>query len=186
LTRYQDVLAVLHDPSFSAERTGKMQQMAAQAGLDGFFSFLSTRMLYADPPRHTRLGALVSKAFTRPVVDGKCSHIQILVDGLLDGVASHGGMDVIADLAYWLPVTVIQELLDLPAEDRVTLKTWSDQFFQYFSKDPSQVTAAEYAAARASIQAQRRYFMEFIARRGVRAGGDLLSPSSMSKSRATA
>ncbi len=175
LTRYQDVLAVLHDSSFSAERTGKMQNMAAQAGLDVFFSFLSTRMLYADPPRHTRLRALVSKAFTPPAVDGLRPRIQTLVDGFLDRVVGQGRMDVIADLAYWLPVTVIQELLGLPADDRVKLKNWSDQFFQYFAKDPSQVTAAEYAAAMASVEAQRRYFMEFIAQRRARPGDDLLS-----------
>jgi cytochrome P450 len=134
LTRYDDVLAVLHDSSFSGERTGKMQQMAAQDGLEGFYSFLSTRMLYADPPRHTRLRSLVSKAFTPPVVESLRPHIQTLVDGFLDRVAGQGRMDLIADLAYWLPVTVIQELLGLPADDRVKLKTWSDKFAQYFAK----------------------------------------------------
>jgi cytochrome P450 len=175
LTRYPDVLAVLHDSTFSAERTGKMQQMAAQAGLEEFYSFLSTRMLYADPPRHTRLRALVSKAFTPAVVETMRPHIQALVDGFLDRVASQGHMDLIADLAYWLPVTVIQELLGLPADDRMKLKTWSDRFAQYFAKAPSQVTADEYAAAMASIEAQRTYFMEFIARRRTRPGRDLLS-----------
>src|SRR5262249_27576333 len=139
------------------------------------FSFLSTRMLYADPPRHTRLRALVKKAFTPPVVESLRPHIQSLVDQFLDRVAGQGRMDLIADLAYWLPVTVIQELLGLPSDDRVKLKTWSDQFAQYFAKDPSQVTPAEYATVMASIEAQRQYFMDFIVRRRAKPGSDLLS-----------
>src|SRR5262245_15143380 len=147
LTRYDDVMAVLHDPRFSAERTGAMQELAGRQGLKPFFDFLATRMLYADPPWHTRLRGLVSKAFTPHAVEAMRPHIQVLVNRFLDVAEPCGQMDIIADLAYPLPVTVIVEMLGVPVEDRERLKRWSDEFVVYFSKPPSEITADEYAAA---------------------------------------
>lgn len=157
LTRYDDVNAVLHDPRFSAERTGKMRQMS-RINMEALCQFLSMRMLYADPPRHTRLRGLVSKAFTPHTVHAMAPHIQKLVDGFLDLAGPSGRIDIIADLAYPLPVTVIQEMLGLPVEDRDLLKKWSDDFTIYFSKDISQVTAEEYQQIIASIEAEKAYF----------------------------
>jgi cytochrome P450 len=174
LTRYDDMVAVLQDNRFSAERTARMQEMAGQPELQSFFSFLSTRMLYADPPRHTRLRGLVSKAFTPHAVEAMRPHIQALVDGFLDGVQAQGHMDVIADLAYPLPATVILEMLGIPVEDRDQLKRWSDDFVAYFTKDPSQVSAAEYRRAVASVAAQLDYFRALV-RLHAQPRNDLLS-----------
>ena len=85
-------------------------------------------MLYADPPYHTRLRALVSRAFTPRVVAKMEPHIEQVVDGLLDAVQDKGRMDVIEHLAYPLPVTVIMELLGLPVDERERFKKWSDDF----------------------------------------------------------
>src|SRR5581483_10094628 len=144
---YEDVRTAFHDPRFSADRTQKMCQMAGRADLAPFFSFLSNRMLYNDPPRHTRLRGLTSKAFTPRVIESMRPHIQALVDGFFDRVQSNGRMDIIADLAYQLPVTVILELLGVPVADREKLKKWSDEFVAYFARDPSQVTSEEYQKA---------------------------------------
>jgi cytochrome P450 len=73
-------------------------------------------MLVSDPPAHTRLRSLVSKAFTARTVSGLAPRIQEIVDGLLDEVAERGEMDAIADFAYPLPLTVIAELLGVEPE----------------------------------------------------------------------
>jgi pimeloyl-[acyl-carrier protein] synthase len=82
-------------------------------------------MLFKDPPDHTRLRALVSKAFTPKVMEGMRAHIEQLVDELLDNVAEQGRMEVLADLAYPLPVIVICELLGVPSADRDQFRPWS-------------------------------------------------------------
>jgi cytochrome P450 len=175
LTRYADVAAVLHDPRFSAERTGKMQEMAGSADLGPFFEFLSARMLYADPPRHTRLRGLVSKAFTPHAVEAMRPHVQALVDQFLDRVQGQGRMDVIADLAYPLPVTVIVEMLGVPVQDRDQLKKWSDDFVVYFSKHLGQVTPEEYRRSAQAVAAERAYFGAAAAERRRQPREDLLS-----------
>lgn len=85
-------------------------------------------MLFADPPRHTRLRGLVSTAFTPRVVEGLRGLVQVIVDELLARVTPAGQLDVIADLAVPLPTMVIAELLGVPRRDCDRLKAWSDDF----------------------------------------------------------
>jgi hypothetical protein len=84
-------------------------------------------MLRMDPPDHTRLRSLVSKAFTPRTVETLRPRIEQIVEDQLDAVAAAGQMDVIRDLAYPLPVTVIAEMLGIPIEDRERFKHWSDE-----------------------------------------------------------
>ena len=110
LTRYEDVAAALRDPRLAKEAISAF--VAARFGLP--VPGLGLSMLDRDPPDHTRLRGLVSKAFTPRVVDVLRPHIQQIVDGLLDRVENQGGMDLIEDFAYPLPVTVICEMLGVP------------------------------------------------------------------------
>jgi len=113
LTRYDDVLTVLRDPPFG--RDGFEQMLAAVYADDrAESSRLPRSMLFRDPPDHTRLRALVSKAFTPRVIERMREHIQDIVHRLLGRVRDAKGMDVITDLAYPLPVTVICEMLGVP------------------------------------------------------------------------
>ena len=73
--------------------------------------------MFLDPPDHTRLRKLVSKAFSPRVVKALHPDITALVGGLLDQIAEQGRFDAIADLAYPLPVAVICRLLGVPLED---------------------------------------------------------------------
>ena len=98
LTRYDDCVMVLRDPRFG--RAGFEGLLESVYGNTVEQGRLPTSMLFRDPPDHTRLRGLVSRAFTPRVVEGLRPRIQQIVDGLLDRVQGAGRMEVISDLAY--------------------------------------------------------------------------------------
>jgi len=81
-------------------------------------------MLDRDPPDHTRLRGLVSKAFTPKALESLRPRIQQIVDGLLDQIERRGEMDLIEEFAYPLPVIVICEMLGVPVKDHERFKHW--------------------------------------------------------------
>ena len=126
LTRHADVTSVLRDPRFSADqdKNGNQQINMDEAG--PYYRWFDKTLLAIDPPDHTRLRSLASKAFTPRAIERLRPRIAEIVNELLDRVESKGGMDVIRDLAYPLPVIVIAEMLGVPPEDRDKFKHWSD------------------------------------------------------------
>ncbi|HKH26549.1 MAG TPA: cytochrome P450 [Acidimicrobiia bacterium] len=129
LFRYDDIVGVLRDPSLSvqvdnATPTARMQLFAEQAPAEaqerGAHSILNV-----DPPDHTRLRRLVSKAFTPKMVHELRPRIQELVDDALETMAARGEADVIGDLAFPLPFTVISEMLGMPDRNRDEVRGWS-------------------------------------------------------------
>ena len=128
VTRYVDVINVLHH--FSADRTPTPEQLSAMglAALNPIAEVMVRQMLFLDPPNHTRLRALASAAFTVRRVEQLRSHIQEIMDGLLDRVISKGQMDLIADFASPAPAIVTAELLGVPVADHEQLKDWSSDF----------------------------------------------------------
>ena len=114
---FADCDEVLRHPSSCSDRLkSTVAQRAVAAGQEAR-PFGTPGFLFLDPPDHTRLRKLVSKAFSPKVVRALESDIAELVDGLLDKVADAGRMEVIGDLAYPLPVAVICRLLGVPVED---------------------------------------------------------------------
>src|SRR2546423_15185280 len=93
-------------------------------------SFSSRRgpdwMIFADPPRHTKLRALISKAFTPRSVTNLEPRIRQVSRQLLDPHAGRGAMDMAADFAVPLPIMVIADMLGIPAEDHARFKHWTD------------------------------------------------------------
>jgi len=128
VTRYADVIHVLHH--FSANRTPTPEQLSAMglSALNPIAQVMVRQMLFLDPPNHTRLRALASAAFTVRRVERLRSHIQEIMDGLLDAVISKGSMDLIADFASPAPAIVTAELLGVPVADHEQLKNWSADF----------------------------------------------------------
>src|ERR1051326_4533937 len=120
LARYADVIATLTDARFSVDRT--RQDVPAR----GESLQLAKSMLVSDPPDHTRLRALVSKAFTPRMIEQLRPRIIAIVGELLDRMAERGGtLDLISDFAHPLPVVIIAELLGVPPEDRSKFHEWS-------------------------------------------------------------
>lgn len=126
LTRFADCEAVLRDPRWSADPTHRTFVPGTEVDFRTGLSMTGTHvLLFMDPPDHTRLRKLVSKAFTPRRVEALRPHIQEIVDGILDTARDEGGLDVVADLGYVVPVTVICELLGVPVEDRELFGPWS-------------------------------------------------------------
>jgi cytochrome P450 len=84
-------------------------------------------LVSSDPPIHTKLRGLVTRAFTARAVNNLEPRIASLTHTMLDQVIETGRMDLVDDLAYPLPVVVIAEMLGIPAEDRAQFRVWSDQ-----------------------------------------------------------
>ena len=128
VTRYDDAVAVLRDPRFVKDWRGTLtpEEAAQLPPLPPAFEVFTRNMLDQDPPNHTRLRALVSKAFTPRLVEALRPRIQQIADGLLDTVDGRGEMDLIDEYAFPLPITVIAELLGVPAADRDRLREWSN------------------------------------------------------------
>jgi cytochrome P450 len=129
IVRYDDVLTILKDPRFVRDVRKVIPeevlkrvypQLDSVAG-----NVLRQQMMNFDPPEHTRLRHLVSKAFTPRMVEQLHERIAQIADELLDEVEPRRQMDLIGDFAFVLPVTVICEMLGVPAEDRDKFRTWS-------------------------------------------------------------
>ena len=126
LFRYDDVFRLLRDPSLSVEDRNAvptdLMQMAMEA-LGDIGEMGNNSMLNRDPPDHTRLRRLVSKAFTPRMIERLRPRIETLVDESLDAAGPE--WDVIDGLAFPLPFQVITELLGAPDTDSAQLREWS-------------------------------------------------------------
>ena len=174
LTRHRAVAAVLSDHRqsvefrrASAEIQGLFQSVAAdRTERDG------RTMLSSDPPTHTRLRKLVSKAFTPRAIRELEGRVAELVDEALDGVEDDGEMDVIGDLAFPLPFTVISEMLGMPTQRRDELREWSGAVVKML--DPIAM-GDEVSKAVAASEKMDAYIAEVIADKRKRPADDMLT-----------
>jgi pimeloyl-[acyl-carrier protein] synthase len=172
LTRYEDVVAALRDPHLGKEAIAAF--VAARFGV-AVPPGIGLSMLDRDPPDHTRLRGLVSKAFTPRVVAGLRPHIQQIVDGLLERVEDAGSMDLIEEFAYPLPVIVICEMLGVPVEDHERFKAWGLDIARGLDAVLLPPDSDVVRRSAASRHALADYFRRLIAARRASPRGDLLS-----------
>jgi cytochrome P450 len=148
LTRYADCERVLRDPGVSTDPSSRRFR-PEEEGLDLRSRLTDSEirvLLFMDPPDHTRLRRLVSAAFTPRTVERLRSHVAELVDAMLtDAVAraadGDGTFDLIAEVGYLLPVTVICELLGVPVADRDRFAPWSSDASRMLDGDIDEATA---------------------------------------------
>ncbi|MFE5969622.1 cytochrome P450 [Streptomyces sp. NPDC056463] len=164
VTRYADVRQLLADPRLSLDKAhglpGNYRGFSLPAALDA-------NLLNMDPPDHTRIRRLVSKAFTPGRVEQMRPGIQLLADQLLDAVAGRGHADLIAEFAAPLPIAVICDLLGVQQDSRRDFRAWTDALV---APDPENPDAAKHAVA-----AMLAYFPRLIADKRRTPGNDLLS-----------
>jgi cytochrome P450 len=129
VTRYDDVKAALNDSRLSADRITPFLHHMDSSGrpVPTLARIVGNWAVFTDPPRHTRLRGLMNKAFTARAVAGLEPRIAAIVDELIGALAGRQRLDLIADFAYPLPVTVIAHMIGVPAADHVLFKTWSDE-----------------------------------------------------------
>lgn len=129
-------------------------------------------MLDLEPPDHTRIRRLVSKAFTPRTVERLKPYVRDLAGDLVAALVEKGGGDLLTDVAEPLPVAVIAEMLGIPESDRAQLRPWSADICGMYELNPSEETAAR--AVRASVEFSD-YLTELIAARRKEPGDDLMS-----------
>jgi cytochrome P450 len=162
--------AILRDPRFGHANTGAISPDIEN---ETIIRQLTQTMLLLDPPAHTRMRGLVAKAFTARRMEALRPRIEVIVDELLDKVAGDGGMDVIADFAHKLPVTVICDMLGIPESDRAPFLNESTVRGRIL--DPTPLSREELDDANAGSAASRDYFTHLFAYRRANPGEDLTS-----------
>jgi cytochrome P450 len=162
--------AILRDARFGHDNDGTISPEIAN---EAILRSLTQTMLLLDPPAHTRMRGLVTKAFTARRMEALRPRIEAIVDTLIDAVIDDGGMDVIADLAHKLPVTVICDMLGIPESDRAPFLEESTVRGRIL--DPTPMTREELDDANANSAVSRDYFNGLFAYRRQNPGDDLTS-----------
>lgn len=163
---YDAALAVLTDHgTFSSSAMGEARDRTG--------AFEAPTMLNSDPPDHERLRGVVSRAFTPRTISTLEPRLREITAGLLEPLRGGGGAhDIVADLAFPLPVIAISELLGVPTSDRDSFREWSDQLVGGTSELASEEALA---SAREGAEHLKDYFRSVIAERRSRPGDDLVS-----------
>ena len=168
VTRYAEVRAALADPRLHKDWAGKLT--GPDWVPDEVTGYLNMHMLNADPPDHTRLRKLVSKAFTARRVAGLRPRVEAITGSLLDAVeprlTAGDTVDLIEAFAFPLPVTVICELLGVPTRDQAAFRQWSNAVV---------ASDGEPGSFRAAGEAMYRYFTGLVAAKRARPADDMVS-----------
>jgi cytochrome P450 len=175
LTRYADVFATLRSNEVSRDvelnatldETDERAVRRRQRRRGG-----AKTILNLDPPDHTRLRRLVSKAFTPRSIEDLRPRIEELVDAVLDRAAASGSIELIDALAFPIPFQVISDLLDMPTERADELRDWSQALTA--GLEPA-ATMAELDEAEAAVMQLIPYLIDIIEDRRLHPGTDLLS-----------
>lgn len=177
ISRYEDVSALLRDRRFGrtylhVASHEEMGRPTPPAWHDPFWDLINAGILDMEPPDHTRVRRLVSKAFTPRYVEGLRPRVQEIMDGLVDRVAGAGEFDLLAELAEPLPVTVIADMLGVPESDRHLLRPWSADICKMYELNPSLEMQRD--AVRASVEFSE-YLRALLRERRAHPGEDLIS-----------
>jgi len=168
VARYADVVRVLRDHEHFSSVPPRTPLIEERIKVFGD----TPRVLFADPPVHTRLRRLVSQAFTPRRIRALEPLIEQLTDRLLDRAAAKGEFEVMADLANPLPVMVIAAMLGVAPEHYESFKHWSDAVIEADNTLPGMKLPDSVSE---SFGALRAYFAAEIEKRRRKPGDDLIS-----------
>jgi cytochrome P450 PksS len=167
ITRYDDCVTTLKQPQIGKDYHVFPDLEARYGSAQGEFAMIDRHLLNLDPPDHTRLRGLVHKAFTPSLIENLRGRIQTIADDLIDRALAKntGDFDLIADYGFPLPITVIAELLGVPAADQDKFREWTRALL--FSRD------VEFAQR--SIMEFLMYMNDLIDQRTTQPQADLLT-----------
>ncbi len=179
LTRYDDMVASFKDTEhFSNEgrlaRAVEHLAPESRLKLKTFEDHYRTKgLLHSDPPDHTRLRLLVTKAFTPRTVEAMQPRIRAIANELLNEVEPAGRMDVIRDLAVTLPITVLAEIMGMPPEEKLLVKGWADALLAFQGvNNPSEKILK---AAQETLVELKAYLADLVRAKRRKPGSDLVS-----------
>jgi cytochrome P450 len=186
VTDYETSVTALRHPALSRERAAAVQ--FRWLGVEGdppeviqaIDSWLAT-ILNRDPPEHSRLRALVSRAFTPRAVTRWRERTETIVDGIIDGVGDRESFDLLSDIAYPVPEAVIADLMGVPLADHELWKLWmvgigqGATFSRSVDGDAAPMPSGVRERAQESIRLAYQYFHDLVERRRGETGTDLLS-----------
>ena len=174
--RYYDVQFILGDYThFSSNPPPPKSDNLPNQGKEQKMPFTRPSLLKSDPPYHRMLRAVIASAFTPMAISKLEPRIESITHELVNQVTQKGNMDLINDLAYPLPVTVIAELLGVPVQDRNIFRGWADKLV---SSAGSQLNEEQHASAKNLFQMQTEmddYFNAIIDKRTIAPQSDLIS-----------
>jgi cytochrome P450 len=174
--RYYDVQLILGDYThFSSNPPPPKSDNLPNQGKEQKMPFTRPSLLKSDPPYHRILRAVIASAFTPMAISKLEPRIESITHDLVNQVIQKGNMDLINDLAYPLPVTVIAELLGVPVQDRNIFRGWADKLV---SSAGSQLNEEQHASAKNLFQMQTEmddYFNAIIDKRTIAPQSDLIS-----------
>src|SRR5947207_11486042 len=181
VTRYADVKQVaLNNQQISADRLTpffKTNGEFQRGSIESLVRYLNHWMVFRDPPDHTRLRRLFTKAFTPTSVENLRANVESIVAHLIDGMQAKASrsepVDYIADFAYPLPASVIMDLLGVPRADLDRVKVWSDDIALFIGT--AQVAGNKYLRAETGAKAMADYFRGLVEARAAAPTGDMIS-----------
>ncbi|WAS95210.1 cytochrome P450 [Nannocystis punicea] len=156
---YPEVVKVLGDPATFSSDT---MRVVPAGVLPRDRNMTEGNLVQMDEPDHKKLRRLVSEAFTPKVVADLEPRIAALTHELLDAAVERGRMELVADLAYPLPVIVIAELLGVPSSDRDLFKQWVDKMLEFAGQFSLVKKSAEQDRAIETALAQRKHLTEYL------------------------
>ena len=186
LTQYDDIITTFKDvdPYANEGRLAKVVDYLppeTRARFKAFENHYRTKgLIFSDPPDHTRLRTLVTKAFTPRVVESMRTRIQAITDELLDAVQDAGQMDLMRDFAIPLPATVLAEIYGAPVTDRLKIRRWAEALLAFQGVNKPKVEVLE--RSQTALLEIRAYLAALINERRRQPREDLLSQLLVSES----
>ncbi len=161
VSRYEDVLAVIHDPRRFSSAVGPLTKLPPKPALEVLMSGHPPvpTLLTADPPEHIRYRMLVSRAFAPRRVARLERALRRVAEETLERCVHRGEMELVADFAVPFPLTLIADQLGVPREDMPRFKRWADDNVAFLG---GMISDERYLECAHSILEYQRYFEERI------------------------
>jgi cytochrome P450 len=179
LSRYDDIVTLLNDPRISSARTDATFAVlpeAVQQELQPLRTILNSRMLLRDPPEHTRLRTLMTKAFSARAMEGMRPRIQEICDRFMDEARERGTLEIMHEYATLVPSYVIASMLGVPGADHALFTRWSaDQVRVYDRIGTAGDRVAVMRQGQASMLEMKAYLEEIMAARRTDPRDDLIT-----------
>ncbi len=182
VSTYAEIRSLLHDPRVSSDdrpkpkhaKTGNLLQDFIINPIRDWILDTHKAMIFRDPPDHTRLRRLIVTQFTAERISGMNGRVDAIIGDLIDGMRGRTEIDLVGDFAYPLPVSVICELLGIPAGDHEQFRKWSASLIGVL--DPEwKACEEERLKTMADYEALMSYLNVFIKAKRKRPDDDILS-----------